>query len=154
MKVISIAAKWLFILCLPVLLLTASVGVAVNSHWLYEKGFEKYDISQTTSIAEAELGKAANGLISYFNSGEDDISLTVTKDGEPFELFNQREVAHLRDVKGLITGDADLCPELYRGQPLLAKEKIPAAAGVGGSDWKWYHFSSDTGSGTGHTAEL
>ncbi len=25
----------------------------------------------------------------------------VVKDGEPFELFNQREVAHLRDVKGL-----------------------------------------------------
>ncbi|MBA7699585.1 hypothetical protein ES703_108283 [subsurface metagenome] len=26
----------------------------------------------------------------------------MIKGGEPFELFNQREVAHLRDVKGLI----------------------------------------------------
>ena len=102
LKILSIAAKWLFILCLPVLLLTASIGWAVNSLWLYQYGFEKYNISQTTGLAEAELEKAARGLISYFNSGEEDISLTVVKDDQPFELFNQREVIHLKDVKGLI----------------------------------------------------
>jgi len=102
LKILSIAAKWLFILCLPVLLLTASIGWAVNSLWLYQYGFEKYNISQTTGLAEAELEKAARGLICYFNSGEEDISLTVVKDDQPFELFNQREVIHLKDVKGLI----------------------------------------------------
>ena len=101
MKVLSIAAKWLFVLCLPVLLLTASIAWAVNSLWLYEYGFEKYNISQTTGLNQSELDKAATGLIRYFNSGEETISLTVVKDGEPFELFNEREVAHLRDVKGL-----------------------------------------------------
>lgn len=105
MKIIVIAAKWLFSLCLPILLLTASIGWAVNSQWLYEYGFEKYDVSQTTGLAEIELEKAATGLISYFNSGEANIRLTVIKDGEPFELFNQREVIHLRDVKGLIRLD-------------------------------------------------
>ena len=102
MRIPGIGAKWLFILCLPILLLTASIGWGVNSQWLYKYGFEKYNVSQTTGIADVELGKAATGLISYFNSGEANISLTVMKDGEPFELFNQREVVHLRDVKGLI----------------------------------------------------
>ena len=92
-------------LCLPILLLTASIGWAVNSQWLYKYGFEKYNVSQTTGIAEVELEKAAAGLISYFNWGDEHISLTVIKDGEPFELFNQREVAHLSDVKGLIRLD-------------------------------------------------
>ena len=105
MKGLVIAAKWLFILCLPILLLTVSIGWAVNSHWLYTYGFEKYNVSQTTGIAEVELEKAATGLIGYFNSGEANISLTVIKDGEPFELFNQREIAHLKDVKGLIRLD-------------------------------------------------
>jgi integral membrane protein (TIGR01906 family) len=105
LKGLSITAKWLFSLCLPILLLTASIGWAVNSHWLYEYGFEKYDVSQITGLAEMELEKAATGLISYFNSGEANISLVVIKDGEPFELFNQREVIHLRDVKGLIRLD-------------------------------------------------
>ena len=89
-------------LCLPILLLTASIGWAVNSLWLYEYGFQEYNVIQTTGLAEVELEKAATGLISYFNSDEEHISLTVVKNGEPFVLFNQQEVAHLRDVKGLI----------------------------------------------------
>jgi len=102
LKILSIIAKWLFVLCLPVLLLTASVGWAVNSLWLYEYGFKKYNISQTTGLADAELGKAARGLISYFNSGEELINVTIQKDGKPFTLFNEREVTHLKDVKALV----------------------------------------------------
>jgi integral membrane protein (TIGR01906 family) len=100
-KILGITAKWLFILCLPLLLLSASIGVAINSLSLYKYGFEKYDVGQTTGLAEEELEKAAAGLISYFNSNEEHISLTVIKDGQPFVLFNEREVTHLRDVKGL-----------------------------------------------------
>ncbi len=96
-----IAAKWLFILCLPALLLTASISGAANSLWLYKYGFDKYSVSQTTGLAPSELDKAARGLVDYFNSGDETISLTVMKDGEPLTLFNEREVAHLRDVKGL-----------------------------------------------------
>jgi integral membrane protein (TIGR01906 family) len=99
--VIKIAAKWLFIICLPVLLLTASVSGAVNSLWLYKYGFDKYSVSQTTGLAQSELDRTAVGLIDYFNSGDETISLTVVKDGRSFTLFNEREVAHLRDVKGL-----------------------------------------------------
>jgi len=91
--ILGIAAKWLFILCLPILLLTASIGWAVNSLWLYEYGFHKYDVSQTTGLAEVELKKVATGLINYFNSDEG---------GEPFELFSEKEIIHLKDVKGLI----------------------------------------------------
>ena len=105
MKALGIAAKWLFSLCLPILLLTASIGWGVNSHWLYGYGFDKYNVSQTIGITEVELEKVARGLISYLNSGDEYISLTVMKDGRPFELFNQREVAHLRDVKELIRLD-------------------------------------------------
>ena len=92
-------------LCLPLLLLTASIGWAVNSHWLYKYGFQKYDVGATTGLADPELEKVAAGLISYFNSGEEYINLNVVKDGQPFILFNQREVAHLKDVKGLIRLD-------------------------------------------------
>jgi len=101
MKILVVAAKWLFILCLPVLLLTASISVALNSLCLYEYGFGKYDVGRTTGLADAEMENAARGLIQYFNSGEEYISVTVLKDGQPFVLFNQREVIHLKDVKEL-----------------------------------------------------
>jgi integral membrane protein (TIGR01906 family) len=101
MTILKTAAQWLLILCLPILLLTASVNAAANCPRLYQYGFEKYDVSRVTGLALAELDKAARGLITYFNSGDEYIDLTVEKDGQPFTLFNEREVAHLKDVKGL-----------------------------------------------------
>ena len=101
MKIIRIIAQWLFILSLPVLLLTASVSLAANCPWLYTYGFDKYDVGETTGLGETELGRVAEGLRSYFNSGEESISLSVLKDGGTFEVFNEREVGHLKDVKGL-----------------------------------------------------
>jgi len=102
LKILGIGAKWLFMLCLPALLLSASIAFESNSLWLYKYGFEKYGVSQTTGLADSELDKVATELISYFNSDEENISLTVIKDGEPFELFNEEEVIHFKDVKGLI----------------------------------------------------
>jgi integral membrane protein (TIGR01906 family) len=44
-------------------------------------------------------------LVHYFNSGEENIDLVVQKDGIPFSLFNEREIVHLKDVKGLFLLD-------------------------------------------------
>jgi len=105
LNILRFFAKLLFILCLPVLLLTATIAGIANSQWLYHYGFEKYQVSQTTGLADTELRRAAGGLISYFNSGEEYITLQVQKDSQPFQLFNEREVAHLKDVKGLLRLD-------------------------------------------------
>ncbi len=107
MRVLTIAGKCVFMLCLAILLLTASIGWAANSLWLYKYGFHKYDVSQTLAdsgleLADSELEKVYAGLINYFNSDEEYISLTVIKGGKPFNLFTPEEVIHFRDVKGLI----------------------------------------------------
>jgi len=94
LKILGIGAKWLFMLCLPALLLSASIAFESNSLWLYKYGFEKHGVSQTTGLADSELDKVATELISYFNSDEENISL--------IELFNEEEVIHFKDVKGLI----------------------------------------------------
>jgi integral membrane protein (TIGR01906 family) len=105
MRVLGTIAKCLFILCLPVLLLTASIGGSANIPGLYEYGFGKYQVGVTTGLDESALKSVATGLIRYFNSGEEYISLTVIKDNQPFVLFNEREITHLKDVKGLIRLD-------------------------------------------------
>jgi len=104
-KITDVSTGLIFILCIPVLLLTASIGYAANSLPVYEYGFREYDVGSTTGLTEPELEKAARGLISYFNSGEEFISLTVEKDSRPFVIFNQQEIIHLKDVKGLIRLD-------------------------------------------------
>ncbi len=105
MKIAVRIAQVVFVLCLPILLFTASIGVAFNSLWLYSYGFGKYEISTATGISQPELIRSARALIDYWNSGEEFISIIVEKDGQPFVLFNEREVTHLKDVKALVRLD-------------------------------------------------
>ncbi|MFC2010230.1 TIGR01906 family membrane protein [Chloroflexota bacterium] len=105
LKILSLAARWLFVLCVSFVLLTASIGCVANSLWFYEYEFEKHGVGATTGLAEPELEKAARGMTSYYNSGEEHINITVEKDGKSFALFNQREIVHMKDVKGLIRLD-------------------------------------------------
>lgn len=139
-KALHFATRLMFILVLPALLITASLAIGTNSLWLYQYGFEKYQVSRPTGLAESELDKAAAGLISYFNSDEEYISLTVIKDGQPFTLFNQREVIHLKDLKGLIWLDYRVLAAtliyvlVFTGVSLWKREKRRLAGAVlGGS---------------------
>ena len=100
-----LAARWLFMLCLPVLLVTASIWWAANSQWLYTSGFARYDVGRTTGLGQAELDKAAAGLIDYFNSPGEFVSIAVVKNGQPLALFTEEEILHFRDVKRLFRLD-------------------------------------------------
>ena len=102
MRLLGIGLSLLFVLCIPVFLLTTDIRLAANSTNLYEYGFEKYDVSEVTGIEMEELIRAAGELIGYFNSAEEPVDITVSLGGEEVELFNEREVDHLKDVKGLI----------------------------------------------------
>jgi integral membrane protein (TIGR01906 family) len=96
---------WLFIICFPLLLLTSTVRLLVNSTHIYEYGFDKYEISQTTGIDESQLSQVATRLIDYFNSRVETPQIEVVKDGREFELFHDYELIHLEDVKGLLQLD-------------------------------------------------
>ncbi|MFO8143159.1 MAG: TIGR01906 family membrane protein [Dehalococcoidales bacterium] len=102
MKVPGNIARWLFIFSLPPLIMSAVINVEFNSMWLYEDGFAKYGVSESTGLDEAELEKVARGLIDYFNSSDEYIALTVNRNGEKVSLFSEREIIHLRDVKALV----------------------------------------------------
>ncbi len=94
----------LFILTVPVLLIAGSVALAVNDPGLYDAGFDKYSISLRTGISDADLRLVGAELRNYFNSDNEPLLIKTQVYGEEREVFNQREVAHMRDVKGLIQG--------------------------------------------------
>ncbi|MBA7594154.1 hypothetical protein ES703_01092 [subsurface metagenome] len=93
LKFLGALGVGIFILCIPIFLVTSNLRWAVNEVRLYEYGFSKYDVSEETGLSDGELLEVAQELIHYVNTGEW---------GEDLEIFNDREVAHLKDVKGLI----------------------------------------------------
>lgn len=105
MNYLKFITRWVFILCIPFFLLTGFLAVAINSQWLYQHSFNTYGVEETTGIEKAELEKAASQIIRYFNSSEEYLSVTVIKDSVDFVLFNEKEVAHMKDVKSLVRLD-------------------------------------------------
>ena len=110
MKILMSAARILFVICLPCLLLTASIAGAVNSSWLYTHGFEKFNVRQSLAdngyyLTQADMSDIARGFIHYWDSSEKYINLTVQQQGVSVALFNQDEILHFRDVKNLFRFD-------------------------------------------------
>ena len=94
----------LFVLAIPVLLITGGVTYAFNEPRLYEYGFDKYDISQVTGIDEEGLRSVARQIRGYFNSTDEPLQVRAEVFGEERELFTPREATHMRDVKRLLWG--------------------------------------------------
>ena len=89
----------------PVFLIASNVRWVINAPFLYSYGFDKYDISYFTGIERDELISAARQLRDYFNDDEELIRIQVELNGiEVYNLYNDREVRHMKDVKGLVKG--------------------------------------------------
>jgi integral membrane protein (TIGR01906 family) len=93
MKALAAINTIIFIICIPLLLITTNLRFAVNDIQLYEYGFNKYNVSEESGLAKGNLTEIAQKLITYFNSDEEYVNISV---------YNQRDIDHLKDVKGLI----------------------------------------------------
>jgi len=104
-KIIQNIIYWLFVFCLPLLLITSTIRLEVSELSLYEYGFDKYEISRDTGIDKIQLRSVAQHLIDYFNLRVDTVQIKIIKGDEAFNLFNERELIHLGDVRNLIQLD-------------------------------------------------
>ena len=103
----KIAARIGFVLgviAVPLLLITGTVTWAVNDISLYKRGFDKYEVALVTGIDRDGLVTAARQIRGYFNSPGRPLEIKANIFGEERDLFNQREVVHMGDVKRLIWG--------------------------------------------------
>ena len=96
---------WLiFIIAVPLFFITGSVTWAFNSPGLYNDGFEKYSISRTSGIADADLRQVGADIRGYINSSEEPMDIQTRIFGVEQDLFNSKEIAHMKDVKKLVRG--------------------------------------------------
>ncbi len=103
MKFLRSAARYLFIICLPVILLTSTVRYEFSSLPVYEHGFEKYAISHVTGIEETQLTEIAQSLVDYFGFNSKTPQYILEKNGRSSPLFGPHELIHLEDVRNLLS---------------------------------------------------
>lgn len=93
----------LLIFVVPLFLITSDVRIAFNSLMLYEYGFDKYDVANQTGLNMEELKEIASDIKNYFNSDYEFLDIKITVDGGQIDLFNKKEISHMKDVKDILS---------------------------------------------------
>ncbi|PKB64004.1 MAG: hypothetical protein BZY80_04430 [SAR202 cluster bacterium Io17-Chloro-G2] len=94
----------LLVASVPLFLIAASVTYAFNDAGLYNRGFQRYNVSTATGITGPDLVQAGAEFRRYFNSRREPLSVRARVYGLEQELFNPREIHHMGDVKRRIWG--------------------------------------------------
>ena len=116
MKIMKIITRWIFIICIPIFLISGGISIVANglSLWPGEWGAERYEIRQTLAnyglnLEPAQLKEVYADLVRYFVSTDEYINIKVTQDGQTINLFTEEETIHFKDVQGLLQLDYGLC---------------------------------------------
>ena len=104
MRILKIAAAVVFVAFVPLLLISTNVRLVINFPGLYSYGFDRYDIPRRTGIERAELIDAGRQIRTYFNDDTEFLDVRVLVSGVERSIYGEREVLHMRDVKGLVRG--------------------------------------------------
>lgn len=92
--------------CLMIIFLITSVESVV--YWTpgyFEREYTMYNVPETVSMEMDDLLYVTDEMMMYLRGdGRDDLNISVPVDGHTRPFFNEREMAHMEDVRNLFIG--------------------------------------------------
>lgn len=96
----------LFIVLVPVFLITANVRLVINLPALYSYGYDRYEdeITRYMNIERDDYIDGGRQIRDYFNNDAEELDVRVVVGGVLRSIYSEREVLHMSDVKDLVRG--------------------------------------------------
>jgi integral membrane protein (TIGR01906 family) len=96
----------LFIVLVPVFLITANVRLVINLPALYSYGYDRYEdeITRYMDIEHDDYIDGGRQIRDYFNNDAEELNVRVVVGGILRSIYREKEVLHMRDVKNLVQG--------------------------------------------------
>lgn len=88
--------------CLMIIFLITSVEAV--TYWTpgyYEKEYEKYGVARDVNMEMGELLDVTDEMMAYLRGNREDLHVPTVVGGIRRDFFNEREIAHMEDVRGL-----------------------------------------------------
>lgn len=93
------------ILCAFAIMITGLItSVEAVAYWTpgyYEKEYTKYGVADDVQMEMDDLIYVTEEMMAYLRGRRPDLHVPATIDGQNREFFNEREIAHMEDVRGL-----------------------------------------------------
>lgn len=93
--------KALLIISLPIAILLSSFEIATFDLDYFEHKYEEYNITKVTGMNNENLMNTTEELLKYLKGDREDIIIKANIRGEITQVFKEREILHLEDVKAL-----------------------------------------------------
>ena len=87
-----------------ILLITAFEIGAYSDYGWYERTYKKYDVLDSLDMEMTEVMHVTKEMMAYLRGNREDLVVETNVAGEEQEFFNEREKAHMVDVKNLFVG--------------------------------------------------
>ncbi len=91
-------------ICLTVVLLVSSVLFCVYDQAFYRDTYAQLGVAEDIGMSAEDLQRATGVLLDFCKNERDDLMVSVMVKGVDRQAFNQREIAHMVDVKKLAVG--------------------------------------------------
>lgn len=88
--------------CLMIIFLITSVeAVAYWTPGYYEKEYEKYNVTESVNMEMEDLLDVTREMMAFLRGRREDLHVPTVVGGMEREFFNEREIAHMTDVRNL-----------------------------------------------------
>lgn len=129
---LSWAAGIVFAFCLMIIFLITSVEAVV--YWTpgyFEQEYEAYQVPQAVGMEMDDLLRVTDEMMAYLRGNREDLHIDTVVNGQPREFFNEREIAHMEDVRGLFIGALYLRAACLAAAVLCLAAMAVLKAGIG-----------------------
>ena len=92
------------ITAIVILLITAFEIGAYSDYGWYQKAYEKYDVLDDLEMEMKDVMYVTEEMMVYLRGNREDLVVDTIVNGEEQEFFNDREKAHMVDVRNLFVG--------------------------------------------------
>ena len=93
------------LLCAFALMITLLItSVEAVTYWtpgFYEKEYEKYNVTADVQMEMDDLLEVTHEMMAFLRGDRDDLHVPTVVNGQQREFFNDREIAHMEDVRSL-----------------------------------------------------
>ena len=104
MKLLSKILAYAAVPCLAAALLISFIGRLSGDKVWIKREYEKLDINDYTGMSTDEMCTVYLRMVDYMKGGTDELQTEVTVFGERTEMFGEREISHMNDVRKLWFG--------------------------------------------------
>ena len=88
-----------------IFLITSAESVVYWTPGYFEREYTMYNVPETVSMEMDDLLYVTDEMMMYLRGeGRDDLNISVPVDGHTRPFFNEREMAHMEDVRNLFIG--------------------------------------------------